>query len=115
MITVQETTKWDGDFANHKYILSDDGRWAYGYIKHGEKYPYIFNKPMGMDWRGRSYIVLIRTKDVDPAVKQWRVSGSKGNVYIVSEEDGVFSCTCPASTYKRAECKHIQQVKENMK
>lgn len=114
MITVQETTVWDGNYPNHKYILSDDGRWAYAYIRKGDKYPQIFNKPIGMDWRGRKYTVITRTKDVDPNVHQWKVAGSKDNVYVVTEEDGEFTCTCPAATYRHQQCKHIQKIKQEL-
>jgi hypothetical protein len=63
MITVQETTVWEDNTPNHKYILSNDGRVAYAYIKVGEQYPYIFNKPLKMDWKRRSYNILNKTRD----------------------------------------------------
>lgn len=64
MITVQETTMWDDNTPNHKYILSDDMMKSFGYIKVGDKYPYIFNKPMAFDKRHRTFKTVVRTKDV---------------------------------------------------
>lgn len=114
MITVQETTVWSGNFPNHKYILSDDMRWAYGYVRAGEKYPTLFNKPMSMDWRGRTYKVVKRTKDVRTDNRQWKVAGSKGDTYLVTETNGEYKCTCPAALYRNTECKHIQKIKQEV-
>jgi hypothetical protein len=114
MITVQETTVWDGNYPNHKYILSDSGQWAYGYIKHGEHLPHLFNKPIGMNWKGRKYVVLSKTKDIDESVGKWKIVGSKGDTYTVTEEGNILRCTCPASTYRHTDCKHIQQVRESL-
>ena len=110
MITVQETTVWDGNFPNHKYILSDDKQKAYGYIKNGDRYPTMFSKPMGFDPRRRTFEVLIKTKDVEKGV--WYIQGSKGDTYTVKiNDEGEYTCSCPASMYRKMECKHIQQVR----
>ena len=34
-----------------------------------------------------------------------------GEVYRVSIDDGVFSCSCPDFVYRGHECKHIKKVK----
>lgn len=112
MITVQETTVWDGDFPNHKYILSDNASVAYGYIKLGDKYPTLFSKPLKMDWARRKYVVLLRTKDFDPNTRVWKIQGSKGHIHMVTLEDGVYKCSCPAALYRGGYCKHIQSVEE---
>lgn len=111
MITVQETTVWGGNAVNHKYILSDDRMTMYGYIKNGDRLPTLFKKPIGFGAQGRSFTVLVRTKDVDPDTQVWNVKGSKGNIYNVTRRDGVYRCTCPASTF-RGHCKHIDQINE---
>lgn len=61
MITLQETTSWD--FPNHKYILSNDRRTMFGYIKSGETKPILFNGPRRFDPRGRTFIKLVQTND----------------------------------------------------
>lgn len=112
MITVQETTIWSDPTPNHKYILSDDRMFAYGYIKVGQELPHIFNQPIGFNARGRKFVVLTRTKDVDQSVKSWTVQGSTGNSYTVSMREGEYSCTCPAAMYRHKECKHILEIKK---
>lgn len=46
-------------------------------------------------------------------VKSWTVDGSKGNKYIVSLNNNIWSCTCPAFNYSGngLSCKHIQNIK----
>lgn len=110
MITVQETTTWNGNFPNHKYILSDDRRMMHGYIKTGSRYPKLFNPPINFDVRNRTFKVLVKTRDVVEA-KYWVIQGSKGNKYTVTLEGNVYACTCPAATFRHGECKHIQQVR----
>ncbi|TXT63702.1 MAG: hypothetical protein BAJALOKI1v1_680015 [Promethearchaeota archaeon] len=48
---------------------------------------------------------------------RWSVpsSSDKSKIYTVTKRsDGSFSCTCPQHIYRRAECKHIQQVKRSL-
>lgn len=113
MITVMETTVWDVDYKqpNHKYILSDDGQFAYGYYKWGEGKPELFKRPTRMNWKGRKYVTLLKTKDVDSDKNTWKVTGSKGDIYKVALRDGDYTCTCPAATFRHQVCKHIQQIK----
>ena len=113
MITVQEVTVWSTDTPNHKYILSDDMRKMYGYIKSGDKYPFIFNNPQLFDSRRRKFSVLVKTKDNDD-YQSWEVEGSKGNKYKIRLRDGSFSCTCPSATFRNEVCKHIRLVKDKM-
>jgi hypothetical protein len=40
----------------------------------------------------------------------WRVAGSKGNEYTVTNSDGAWSCTCTGFGFRR-DCKHIQEKK----
>ena len=42
----------------------------------------------------------------------YKVKGSKGNVYNVVNDDGFWTCTCPAHSFGRGrDCKHITQLK----
>lgn len=115
MITVQETTVWSDNYQNHQYILSDDMRWLYGFIRAGETYPKLFNKPIGFDTRGRTFKTLIKTVTTPHQIQTWVVEGSRGNQYTVSLRSGRYHCTCPASVYRTwpsSECKHIRQIME---
>lgn len=46
--------------------------------------------------------------------QQWEVNGSKpGTTYQVTVKNGNWSCTCPASQFRRGSCKHIIEKKSN--
>lgn len=111
MITVLETTVWEGPARNHRYILSDDKSWLYGYIRDDQDRPDLFTKPMRFDARGRQFKLLVKTRDVDPDVQTWDIKGSKGAVHTVSLRDDVYRCSCPAAKYRGGVCKHIESVK----
>ena len=45
--------------------------------------------------------------------KEWKVSGSKGNVYGVVNDGDFWTCSCPAHGFGRGkDCKHIKQIKD---
>lgn len=62
MITVRETTKWRSGTPNHDYILSNDKRLAFGYIKQGEKYPDLFKKPIRFDPSRRTFVTIVKSR-----------------------------------------------------
>ena len=45
--------------------------------------------------------------------KTWTVKGSKGSEYLVTQERGQYSCTCPGFGFRRA-CKHVDEIKEEI-
>jgi len=61
------------------------------------------------------YVVAMEYADGSPVVQRevkdqvqvWQVSGSKGNVYTVTEDQGQRRCTCPGFTFRGA-CKHVR-------
>ena len=114
MITVQETTKWSGNCPNHQYILSDDKRWMYAFIRVGEKYPKIFNNPIGFDTRGRTFKLIVQTKDVTGDKRVWHITGSKGDIYTVSNRDNNWKCSCPAAMFRGKACKHVEEVQQSL-
>ena len=45
--------------------------------------------------------------------KEWKIKGSKGNVYKVVNDEGFWSCSCPAHGFGRGkDCKHIKGIKD---
>lgn len=59
------------------------------------------------------------TAEIEVADKEgfiFRVSGSKGDIYIVGYDydDGWF-CPCPDYHFRKRECKHIKACKELLK
>ncbi len=44
--------------------------------------------------------------------KEYKVAGSKGNTYKVINDEGVWTCSCPAHGFGRGkDCKHIISIK----
>jgi hypothetical protein len=43
-------------------------------------------------------------------VVSYEVQGSKGNTYIVSDNGGTWTCTCPGFGWRR-KCKHVEAQK----
>lgn len=50
-----------------------------------------------------------RKKAKEVGYKEWTVEGKKTN-YLVTLENGNYSCTCPGFRF-RGKCKHIEQIK----
>lgn len=46
--------------------------------------------------------------------KTWTVKGSKGSEYLVTQERGQYSCTCPGFGFRRA-CKHVDEIKREIR
>ena len=43
---------------------------------------------------------------------EYKVKGSKDNVYKVVNDEGFWSCSCPAHGFSRGkDCKHIKEIK----
>lgn len=43
---------------------------------------------------------------------EYKVKGSKDNVYKVVNDEGIWTCSCPAHGFGRGkDCKHIKQIK----
>ena len=116
----QEITEWKdgGNATNHTYLLSANKMKMYAYIKRGTKKVLEFKKPIDIDIRGRKFKEVPNTwnfkseEEQEIAVgRQYKVVGSKNNVYTVTDDNGSWSCTCPASKWQKGECKHIVQLK----
>ena len=48
--------------------------------------------------------------------KEYKVKGSKGNSYKVVNDEGIWTCSCPAHGFGRGkDCKHIKEIKDGVK
>lgn len=48
-------------------------------------------------------------------VKSYTVNGSKNSTYEVTYMNNVWSCTCPAHSFRKySDCKHITQIKSTL-
>lgn len=115
MKVLQEITEWSTRTPNHTYIVNDSKDKLYAYIKVGTKDLVELATPMKFYTSKRkfkeipNYTGYIPQEDIKPVSTEWRVTGSKGDVYTVREEQGHYSCTCSGFTY-RGRCKHIESV-----
>jgi hypothetical protein len=118
MKAFEEITEWDTDFAmpNHVYFLSDSKDKMYGYVKSGTGEILEVATPYRFKASGRKFKEVINTwgffprEEIIPIGETYRVSGSKGAVYTVTNDAGSWSCTCPASKWQAGECKHIKSL-----
>lgn len=115
MKVLKETTDWE--WPNHVYFTNDSKDKIFGYVKSKDKTIVEFKKPLRFDTRKRTFkevnnIWGFFPKDELVFIKgEYKVTGSKGDVYTVTEEHGAWSCTCPASKWQKGECKHITKLK----
>ena len=108
MLVLQEITKWKDNTPNHTYVVSDDKWTMFGFIPSGETKKVMFKAPMRFNTKGREFKILNHKEEKN--VKSWTLKGSKGDIYIVTEENGQLSCTCPGFQF-RGRCRHLEECK----
>jgi hypothetical protein len=96
---------YQGIFDKQWYVIcSSDGD---GWVKVNRNYQWSELETL---WHKIEYgkkPKLIKTK-----LKEFKVNGSKGNVYKVVNDEGIWSCSCPAHGFGRGkDCKHIISIK----
>jgi hypothetical protein len=120
MKAFQEITEWATDFVmpNHIYFLSDSKDKMYGYVKSGTGEVQEMTTPYRFKASGRKFQeveniwnFLVEDRPEPTKGREYRVSGSGRNVYTVTDDAGLWSCTCPASKWQKGECKHIVKLK----
>jgi len=52
-------------------------------------------------------------KDNNSSIESYKVTGSRGDKYIVINRNGQFSCDCPGGKFRGA-CKHSTQVQKDL-
>jgi hypothetical protein len=124
MKAFQEITEWSTEFdmPNHVYFLNDSKDKMYAYVNKSGLVETV-KKPYKFSASGRRFKEVPNTWNFKLAEepeevakgRQYRVPGSKGAIYTVTDDAGAWTCTCPAAKWQRGECKHIKQVKLNQK
>jgi len=108
----QETTKWPDATPNHAYYMDDSKNKAFAYIRAGGKSVFKFKTPIKIDTRGRTFKTIedVHNFTVEETTNpnRWEVTGSRGDLYIVRLEDGVYSCSCSGFKFRGA-CKHVKE------
>jgi hypothetical protein len=106
----QEFTVWADGGSNHSYYMDDAMDKMYAYIPVGSDQVVKFKRPIKIDTRGRKFKQIIDTHnftiDEPSTAKRWEVTGSKGDVYVVSLENGVYNCSCSGFKF-RGQCRHV--------
>jgi hypothetical protein len=110
----QETTEWSTPAVNHIYLLSDDKCKMYAYVRGDNNQLTEFKRPIGIDTRGRKFKVVENTFGYKIPTMQslnpnWKVEGSKGDVYTVELVNGRYKCSCAGFKF-RHKCSHIDKV-----
>jgi len=120
MKAFKEITQWDSEFAvpNHVYFLNDGRDKMYGYVRESDGVVQTMRTPYRFHTRGRKFKEVPNTwnfgvEETPEPVRgrEYRVLGSGKSVYTVTDEGGVWSCTCPAAKWQKGECKHIVKLK----
>lgn len=115
MKILQETTP-DWDFPNHIYFVNDTKEKMFAYVKKATGELYEFSKPLPFSASRRKFKEIDNTWNFFPKDEQvligetYKVLGSKGSIYTVTNDKGAWSCTCPASRWQKGDCKHIKEL-----
>lgn len=115
MKVLQETTEWvvDYDIKNHIYFTNDSKDKMYAYIKHGTTDIFKFKVPIKISTSRRKFREIPNTFgfSVDDKVdgRTWTVTGSRGDSYTVSENAGLWTCTCAGFKFRGA-CRHTEEI-----
>lgn len=113
MKTLLEITEWKSHTPNHVYFVNDSRDRMFGYVPTGSGIPVKFSKPIRFDTKGRKFQAVPNqwafSTESDKSVRQWSVTGSKGDTYTVSEQEGVLTCSCSGFRF-RGKCRHVQEV-----
>lgn len=56
---------------------------------------------------------FVRTVVVPDQVFEVASSG-RDKIYLVSQTDSVWSCSCPHNSYRKVECKHIKKIRDSL-
>ena len=120
MKILKEITDWDTP--NHTYFTNDSKDKIYAYIRVSGTEVERFKVPMKFKTTGRKfkevpntfgYTVDEQPEPVEVVGKQYQVPGSKGAIYTVTNDNGSWTCTCPASKWQKGDCKHIKALQES--
>jgi len=119
MKTIQEITVWDVDYTvpGHTYFVSDSKDKLFAYIKCGSDKIEEFKKPYRFGTTGRKFKEVNNVwgffprEELIPPGKEFKIAGSKGDVYTVVEDGGEWSCNCVGFKY-HGNCRHIDVAKQ---
>ena len=116
MILVKEITKNWTEISrppNHTYLMDDKMEKVIGYFKwHNPNDFVLLRTQLKIDTRYRKFKILqtgYKFANEKTDTKTWEIAGSKGNKYLVSQDDLGYNCSCVGFKY-HGKCKHIDEV-----
>lgn len=101
MKIMQEVTDWATPTPNHIYVFDDRMNSIIAYVPEGTDRVVKFKSPIAFDRGGRKFEPM----DDTPNTEERRVTGSKGQQYILTRHDGQWHCSCPGYQY-HGRCRH---------
>lgn len=106
----QEVTEWKVPTPNHIYLLNENKTKMIGYVKNKSNSLELFKKPLPFSTTRRKFKQIPNTfgyvnEPID--LNRIAVQGSKGNTYYLSNDNGIWSCTCSGFKF-RGSCKHTK-------
>ena len=109
-----ETTDYKDNTPNGIYLLDDGKSKMYAFRPKGTGTIKVFKNPIRIDVRGRKFVInsvqfKTQLKEEEPEGRVIEVTGSKGDVYKVTELRGDYSCSCSGFKF-RSKCRHIEQL-----
>jgi len=109
-----ETTDYKDNNPNGVYLLDDGKSKMYAFRPFGTGAIKVFKNPIRIDMRGRKFSInsvqfKTELKEPEPEGRVIKVTGSKGDVYKVTELNGNYSCTCSGFKY-RGDCRHVKSL-----
>lgn len=116
MKILQEITEWD--VPNHIYFVTPGKDKMFAYIKASGDVIEEFVKPLPFSTTRRKFKEIDNTwafvpkalEVVESPGVQYKVPGSNGAIYTVTDDNGVWACTCPASKWQKGPCKHVKSL-----
>ena len=103
---------FESPISGRKYIVCTGGKESSGWVEVQRYYGWAELEKM---W---DKIEQTKPKEFSKVKvkKEWKVKGSKGNVYKVERDDDFWTCSCPAHGFGRGkDCKHIIELKNKLK
>lgn len=125
MKILKEITEWETGSMNHTYLISNSGKLV-AYAKwHSDTDVQVLKSRASFDKRYRKFVEVkhaalakIAKQIGDEVEKKEELVGRKievksdsGKTYIVTENKGRYTCSCPGFTF-RGKCKHIDLAKD---
>jgi hypothetical protein len=117
MRVLKEITDWD--VPNHTYFVTGGKDKMFAYIKASGNVIEEFVQPLPFSTTRRKFKEVENTWGFIPKVAevvelagiQYKVPGSNGAVYTVTDDHGVWSCSCPSAKWQKGDCKHVKKIK----